>query len=99
MEQSIIPVLRSTTAPVLLYILYTLRDSPPDELEVVVYPAVKLFRLLKIQKDAATQQFLANMAEAFYILIRKLLKTGTVYKILHSVISVRKSKLIFILNS
>ena len=88
MDQSIVPVMRSTTAPVLLYILYTQRDSSPDDLKVTVYPAVKLFKLLKTQKDAATQQFLANMAEAFYILIRKLLKTEPVYKLLHSVISV-----------
>ena len=90
MEQSIIPVMRSTTAPVLLYILFTLRDSSPDDLKVVVDPAVKLFKLLKPQQDAATQQFLSEMAEAFYILIRKLLKTGNIYKLLHSVISVKR---------
>lgn len=88
MEQSIIPVMRNTTAPVLLYMLYTLRDSSPEQLQTVVYPAVKLFNFLKSQKDVTTQQFLTNMAEAFYILIRKLLKTGTVYKLLHTVISV-----------
>ncbi|EFX73375.1 hypothetical protein DAPPUDRAFT_109864 [Daphnia pulex] len=42
MEQSIIPVIRDSTAPVLPYLLLTMRDQPQEKVEPILKPAITL---------------------------------------------------------
>lgn len=70
MEQSIIPVIRSSTAPVLPYFLITLRDQPYETIEPILRSAVKLVNMLKAQqpKDTLSQGLKDDLTDGLYIL-------------------------------
>jgi hypothetical protein len=74
MEQSIIPVIRGSTAPVLPYFLLTMRDQPQDKVEPILKPAITLVNVLKIQssKDNETQCLRTELIEGLYVLSDKL---------------------------
>ena len=70
MEQSIIPVMRVSTAPVLPYLLITLRDQPYEMITPVLKPAIKLINVMKAQqtKDPTSQTLILDLIDAVYIL-------------------------------
>ena len=71
MEQSIIPVIRASTAPVLPYILLTLRAQPQHIIDPIIKPAIKLVIALKSQQsiDPATTHLLKiELGECLYVL-------------------------------
>ncbi|XP_046648592.1 ubiquitin carboxyl-terminal hydrolase 35-like [Daphnia pulicaria] len=74
MEQSIIPVIRGSTAPVLPYLLLTMRDQPQEKVEPILKPAITLVNILKIQpsKDNETQYLRTELVEGLYVLSEKL---------------------------
>ena len=91
MEQSIIPVIRSSTAPVLPYLLLTMRDQPQDKVEPMLKPAINLVNSLKIQpsKDDETQYLRTELLEGLYVLSERLLhKEDQLYQLLLRTISV-----------
>jgi hypothetical protein len=92
MEQSIIPVIRGSTAPVLPYLLLTMRDQPQEKVEPILKPAITLVNILKIQpsKDNETQYLRTELVEGLYVLSEKLpQKEDQLYQALLRTISVR----------
>lgn len=73
MEQSVIPVIRASTAPVLSYLLITLRDQTHDKMDPVLKPAITLVNVLKAQqpKDSVSIGLKTELVEGLYILSEK----------------------------
>ena len=60
--------MRNSTGPVVLYILLTMRDQPPDKLAPVLSLAVELFKNIKKQSLPAEELFISDFAEVLHIL-------------------------------
>lgn len=73
MEKSVIPVIRASTAPVLSYLLITLRDQTPDKMDPILKPAINLVNILKAQqpKDTVSINLKTELVEGLYILSEK----------------------------
>lgn len=93
MEQSVIPVIRASTALVLPYILFTLRDESSETTDPILKPALNLVTTLQAQqpKDNVSQNLKAELIEGLYVLSDKRPKrTGDkLDEILLQVLSVR----------
>lgn len=73
MEKSVIPVIRASTAPVLSYLLITLRDQTPNKMDPILKPAINLVNILKAQqpKDTVSINLKTELVEGLYILSEK----------------------------
>ncbi|KAK4009943.1 ubiquitin carboxyl-terminal hydrolase 35 [Daphnia magna] len=74
MEQSVIPIIRASTAPVLPYMLCAFRDQPQEKVDFMLKPAIRLVNLLKTQisNDNETQHLRNELMEVLHIMSEKL---------------------------
>lgn len=74
MEKSIVPIIRHSTAPVLPYILLTIRDQPPQKFETILLSALRLFTSLRHQSsiDPSAAELRGELSDAFHVLAEKI---------------------------
>lgn len=74
MEKSIVPIIRHSTAPVLPYIILTIRDQELQKFEAVLFSALSLFACLKPQSktDSSAAELRKTLSDAFHIVAEKI---------------------------
>lgn len=71
MSQSVVPVIRNSTGPVLLYMLLAVRDQRADKLDPIIEAALELFGKIKSQIQNPDQTFKLDLVEVLFHLIAK----------------------------
>lgn len=97
MEQSVIPIIRASTAPVLPYMLCAFRDQPQEKVDFMLKPAIRLVNLLKTQisNDNETQHLRNELMEVLHIMSEKLSYTDD--QLRHSLLQTISVNLLFLL--